>query len=67
VCDPDGVQIGRALSSTFLAVDQMFADILRPAFRVGFTALCRVGCCSIAAVITDTAVVVANGACIGRG
>ncbi len=54
-------QLANALVSTFLEVDGRFASLLRPVFELGFSALCRVGCCAIVAAVTDTHVVVANG------
>jgi hypothetical protein len=55
-------QVSEALVSTFLTVDQQLSSTVLPAFRLGFYDLCRVGCCAIVAAVTDTHVVVANGA-----
>jgi hypothetical protein len=59
--DPlDPHQMTAALSRAFGRVDRSFIDSIRGAFQLGFGDVARVGCCTLAAVVTRDWLVVAN-------
>lgn len=52
--------LGNLLSRAYSRVDREFASSVRPAFRLGFEGVARVGACALTVALTDDHIVVAN-------